>query len=397
MKSARNITLGLLFFLLSSGIFSAHYLNISSGSENETSDIIMPPEIIDISSELIKATQALCEYPAEHNLSPRERSLQGADLSHKDLRFADLEGFNLDMADLRESQMDMASAIKISLRQSNLSGSQMPLANFFGADFSGANVEGADFSGAQFCQANLYGVNLSLAKLNGADLTFAICKETSDLPKYVHDIGCKFFDKEALKRAGARFNEVLWTQTKEGAELLNAYKEVISKQVIAYNSSLRENEGDLALSKSTKSLRQSLGKASSLSKNGSFGKRVRSMILTPEILEKSFKAQEENIENVSSNSHRNSLGKSSNHNSFGQRIKARYRPEESPRKEGDSLSKGSVKPTLIRTSSKSVLSQPPTGFNKKTSGSRADFYKSNESQNLRRSVIGFFPPVEENP
>ncbi len=103
----------------------------------------------------------------------RNKSVKGATLRGRDLRYADARRAFLANADLRGANLQGANLRNANLQVANLNGADLPEANLIRANLQGANLIRAKLQGAELTSANLQGADLKSAKLQGADLRFA--------------------------------------------------------------------------------------------------------------------------------------------------------------------------------------------------------------------------------
>ena len=158
--------------------------------------------------------------------------LQGADLSHADLRgirltdtdlrgadlsHADLRGTNLLRARLSDARLTSAlvnKATKASLTadfttliwlcpHADLPGTSLAGVDLSGTDFSGANLSGADLSGADLSDSILSGAQMSGARLQGADLRRAVLYYTDLSDARLEDVLWEGADLRAVDFSGA--------------------------------------------------------------------------------------------------------------------------------------------------------------------------------------------------
>ena len=107
------------------------------------------------------------------NAGLREANLQGAYLGEAKLQAADLQRANLQNADLRDANLQGADLRLANLQGVDLWRAKLQRAVLRGANLQGANLSFADLNGATLDFANLQGAKLGGANLEGADLRFA--------------------------------------------------------------------------------------------------------------------------------------------------------------------------------------------------------------------------------
>jgi uncharacterized protein YjbI with pentapeptide repeats len=107
----------------------------------------------------------------------REKSLMSAELRNADMRDAILIGANLRYADLTEADLRRAD-----LRGADLTGAPIIDAELSDAKLHGAKLEAADLRNAKLHNADLSDANLDLAKMNGVHFDGALYSEYTTWP-----------------------------------------------------------------------------------------------------------------------------------------------------------------------------------------------------------------------
>ena len=121
--------------------------------------------------------QAVLKGANLENADLSSADLAGADLSGVDMHSAKLRGANLSGANLSGARLgsDVLEVIRsLNLRGVSLEGLDLSHRDLTGIDLGGSNLRRVNLSGTRLCEANLSGADLGGANLLSADLTGAI-------------------------------------------------------------------------------------------------------------------------------------------------------------------------------------------------------------------------------
>jgi len=130
-------------------------------------------EHVDKLKESVSSWNEWREQNHDVALDLSDANLEGADLSHANLKRAGLSGANLEGADLSHANLKRAGLFDANLEGADLSRANLEEASFCGANLKGADLFDANLEGADLFNANLKGADLSGANLEGADLSGA--------------------------------------------------------------------------------------------------------------------------------------------------------------------------------------------------------------------------------
>lgn len=115
-----------------------------------------------------------CTVPARSGVDWGNCSMEGKNISGKELKAANMSNINLTAANLQATRLLHADLSFASLNRADLQGANLQYATLKGADLRGANLTNADLTGADLSYSDLTNAILNGANLAGSKLDKAI-------------------------------------------------------------------------------------------------------------------------------------------------------------------------------------------------------------------------------